>query len=138
MEKDSKQFFRELKDDITTYAELKLELLKLDSYERISKLATILLYGLFISSIIFLAFFFIFLTLGFYLSGLLASQIFGFGIVSLICLLIVLIVYLNKEQINNKILNILIARLIANEQTEDKTVTFEEPINNENSDSNSF
>lgn len=34
MEKDSGKIFRELKDDVSTYVELKLELLKLSTYER--------------------------------------------------------------------------------------------------------
>ena len=34
MEKDSSTIFQELKKDLTSYVELKLELLKLNTYER--------------------------------------------------------------------------------------------------------
>lgn len=46
MEKDSGKIFRELKDDVSTYVELKLELLKLSTYERSGQLIAILSYGL--------------------------------------------------------------------------------------------
>ena len=54
MEKDSGKIFRELKDDVSTYVELKLELLKLSTYERSGQLIAILSYGLIL---LFLAFF---------------------------------------------------------------------------------
>ena len=37
MEKDSGTVFRELKEDVSAYVELKLELLKLSTYERTGK-----------------------------------------------------------------------------------------------------
>lgn len=46
MEKDSGKIFRELKDDVSTYVELKLELLKLSTYERSGQLIATLSYGL--------------------------------------------------------------------------------------------
>ena len=36
MEKDSGKIFRELKEDVSAYVELKLELLKLSTYERVA------------------------------------------------------------------------------------------------------
>lgn len=46
MEKDSGKIFRELKEDVSTYVELKLELLKLSTYERSGQLIAVLSYGL--------------------------------------------------------------------------------------------
>lgn len=50
MEKDSGKIFRELKDDVSTYVELKLELLKLSTYERSGQLIATLSYGLIFTS----------------------------------------------------------------------------------------
>ena len=46
MEKDSGTVFRELKEDVSAYVELKLELLKLSTYERTGKVIAVLSYGL--------------------------------------------------------------------------------------------
>ena len=46
MEKDSGKIFRKLKEDLTAYVELKLELLKLNTYERTGKVISVLSYGL--------------------------------------------------------------------------------------------
>ena len=54
MEKDSSEIFRKLKKDLSTYVELKLELLKLDAYERTGKVIAVLSYG---AILLFLAFF---------------------------------------------------------------------------------
>lgn len=54
MEKDSGTVFRELKEDVSAYVELKLELLKLSTYERTGKVIAVLSYGLIL---LFLAFF---------------------------------------------------------------------------------
>ena len=49
MEKDAGEIFRELKKDLSAYVELKLELLKLNTYERTGKVITVLSYGVIIS-----------------------------------------------------------------------------------------
>ena len=42
MEKDAGEIFRELKKDLSAYVELKLELLKLNTYERTGKVIAVL------------------------------------------------------------------------------------------------
>ena len=54
MEKDAGEIFRELKKDLSAYVELKLELLKLNTYERTGKVIAVLSYGVIL---LFLAFF---------------------------------------------------------------------------------
>ena len=44
--KDSEKIFQELKKDLKTYAELKFELLKLNTYERTGKVLSVLSYGI--------------------------------------------------------------------------------------------
>ena len=67
MEKDSGKIFRELKEDVSTYVELKLELLKLSTYERSGQLIAVLSYGLILLFLAFFAILFIFLALGFFM-----------------------------------------------------------------------
>ena len=54
MEKETEQIFKKLKEDVSTYVELKVELLKLTAYERTGELVSVLSYGLIL---LFLAFF---------------------------------------------------------------------------------
>ncbi len=70
MEKDSGTVFRELKEDVSAYVELKLELLKLSTYERTGKVIAVLSYGLILLFLAFFAILFIFLALGFFLGDL--------------------------------------------------------------------
>ena len=67
MEKDSGKIFRELKEDVSAYVELKLELLKLSTYERSGQLIAVLSYGLILLFLAFFAILFIFLALGFFI-----------------------------------------------------------------------
>ena len=111
MEKDSGEIFRELKKDLSAYVELKLELLKLNTYERTGKVIAVL----------FLAFFailFIFLALGFFLGDLFGSAGSGFGVVAVLYLLLIGIIIMNKDRISNKVLNVVISALTTND---DKT-----------------
>lgn len=119
MEKDSGKIFNELKKDISTYVELKLELLKLGTYERTGKVIAVLSFGLILMFMAFFTILFIFLALGFFLGEQLGSSSAGFGIVAALYLLILGIVLLNKNKIRVNILNVIIAALMANDDKED-------------------
>lgn len=119
MEKDSGKIFNELKNDISTYVELKLELLKLGTYERTGKVIAVLSYGLILMFLAFFTVLFIFLALGFFLGEQLGSSSAGFGIVAALYLLILGVILLNKNKIRIKILNVIIAALMANDDKED-------------------
>lgn len=121
MEKDAEKVFRDLKDDISTYAELKLELLKLNAYERVSKVVAIFSYGLLLCALIFITMQFALLALGFLISNWLNSMAAGFGIVATLYLLQVAIVVLNKNRICRMIINIIISALNSNEENNDAT-----------------
>ena len=73
MEKDAGEIFRELKKDLSAYVELKLELLKLNTYERTGKVIAVLSYGVILLFLAFFAILFIFLALGFFLGDLFGS-----------------------------------------------------------------
>lgn len=116
MEKQqSDTFFRDLKNDLTEYIELKLELLKLNTYERSGRVIAILSYGLILLFFAFFAILFIFIALSYYLGDLLDSYAAGFGIVAGLYLVMLAILMLNKQRIQSKVLNVIIAALMANE-----------------------
>ena len=117
MEKDAGEIFRELKKDLSAYVELKLELLKLNTYERTGKVIAVLSYGVILLFLAFFAILFIFLALGFFLGDLFGSVGSGFGVVAVLYLLLGIIV-MNKDRISNKVLNVVISALTTND---DKT-----------------
>ena len=67
MEKDPDKIIQELREDVSAFVELKLELLKLNTYERTGKVIAVLSYGLVLLFLAFFAILFIFLALGFFL-----------------------------------------------------------------------
>lgn len=115
MEKESGEIFRELKKDLSAYVELKLELLKLSTYERIGKVIAVLSYGLILLFLAFFVILFIFLALGFFLGDLFGSIGAGFAVVAVLYLLLIGIILLNKNKISDKVLNVVIAALTTND-----------------------
>ena len=114
MEKNAEEVFRELKEDISTYAELKLELIRLNAYEQTGKVLAVLSYGLLLFALIATAVLFMLLTLGFLLSEWLGSTVAGFGIVVALYIVQIVVVILNKNRIRKKIINAIISALNTN------------------------
>ncbi len=105
MEKDSSLFFRELKEKVSAYAELKLEYFKLSSYEIVGKAAGKLSYGLILIIGGLWAVLFLLLALGFFLGDVFNSFGLGFLCVAVILLIILGIIILCKDWIKIKIIN---------------------------------
>ena len=123
MEKDSGKIFHELKDDVSAYVELKLELLKLSTYERSGQLIAILSYGLILLFLAFFAILFIFLALGFFMGDIFGSMGTGFAFVAVLYLLLIGLIIMNKGRICNTVLNVVIAALNGNDEKDDATDT---------------
>jgi ABC-type multidrug transport system permease subunit len=121
MEKNSREIFRELRDDISSYVELKLELLKLSTYERSGHLIAVLSYGLILLFLAFFAILFIFLALGFFMGDVFGSIGAGFAFVAVLYLLLIGLIMSNKQKICNTVLNIVIAALNGNSENGDTT-----------------
>ena len=121
MEKDSGKIFHELKDDVSAYVELKLELLKLSTYERSGQLIATLSYGLILLFLAFLAILFIFLALGLFLGDAFNSMGAGFAVVAGLYFLLIGLVVLNKNTICRMIINIVLAALNDNDDNDDAT-----------------
>lgn len=120
MEKDSEKVLHELKEDVSAYVELKLELLKLSAYERGGKIVSTLSYDLLLLLLAFFAILFIFVALGLYLGDLLRSSGAGFAVVAILYLLMIGLGMKYKEHIKNKITNVIISVLTTNEEKDDK------------------
>jgi hypothetical protein len=121
MKQESGQFFNELKNDVITYAEFKLELLKLGTYERTGKVISVLSYGLILTALGFFLMLFIFLALGFFFSDCFHSMSAGFAVVAALSLILIGGVVLFRKQIRNRILNVVIATLLANDKKNEAT-----------------
>ena len=134
MEKDSSTIFQELKKDLTSYVELKLELLKLNTYERTGKVISVLSDGLVLLFLAFFCILFLFLALGFYLGEILNSIGAGFGIVAVLYVLIILLTIKNKQKISTKVVNEVIATFLTNDgknnQQPDSTEKNNDPAGN--------
>ena len=125
--KDSEKIFQELKKDLKTYAELKFELLKLNTYERTGKVLSVLSYGIIVLFLAFFTILFIFLALGFWLGEYFDSIAAGFiGVVALYLILIG-IVFMNREKIRTAILNEIIAALATYDEKKNGTDNNERP-----------
>lgn len=125
--KDSEKIFQELKKDLKTYAELKFELLKLNTYERTGKVLSVLSYGIIVLFLAFFTILFIFLALGFWLGDYFESIAAGFiGVVALYLILIG-IVFMNREKIRTAILNEIIAALATYDEKKNGTDNNERP-----------
>lgn len=120
MEKDPEKIFHELKEDVSTFVELKLELLKLSAYERGGKIISTLSYDLLLLFLAFFAILFLFVALGFYLGDLLRSYGAGFAVVVILYLLMIGIGMKYKERIKLKIMNVIISVFMAKDDKDDK------------------
>ena len=118
--KDSEKIFQNLKEDISAYINLKLELLKLNTYEKSGKIISLLSYGLILFFLVVFVILFIFLSLGFFLGDLLDNAAIGFGIISLLYLVLIGITVKKAQWIQTKVLNKVIATLITNEEQQNK------------------
>ena len=108
MENIAEKTFAELKEDISTYVELRLELLKLNTYERVAKTMAILL---------------LFFALGFFLGELLGSMALGFVLVVGMYLLLFGITMFFKRKITSKVMNEIITAMMSKDEKDNEETT---------------
>ena len=130
MEKDPDKIIQELREDVSAFVELKLELLKLNTYERTGKVIAVLSYGLVLLFLAFFAILFIFLALGFFLGEWIGVTGAGFGLVAVLYLLLMWLIVRNREIITTKVLNEVIATLLSNDEKRNET-TINKPTDEE-------
>ena len=120
MEKYPEKVIHELKEDVSVFVELKLELLKLNTYERTGKVIAVLSYGLVLLFLAFFAILFVFLALGFFLGEWIGLTGAGFGLVAVLYALLITVIVKNKEALIAKVLNVVIDTLLSNDEKKDE------------------
>lgn len=108
MEKEPEKLLNDFKERIFNFIGLKLELLKLNAYERVAKIIAILSHSLILLLLAFFTILFIFIALGFFLGGLLNSVALGFLIVAVIYVILLILAFYEKKGIQDAIMNIVI------------------------------
>ncbi|MDR0799746.1 MAG: phage holin family protein [Dysgonamonadaceae bacterium] len=101
-----------LKEDVTELINTKLAILKLDTFEKTSKVGSFLTYGLIVVNLVFFAFLFLFLALGFLIGQSLHNYAAGFAIVALIYLVLLLIILLARKSIITSLQNTFLKELL--------------------------
>lgn len=113
MEKSAEKIFTELKEDISTYAGLKLRLLKLIAVEKAAGILSAFSQSFILFLLIFFTILFLFIALGIYLGELLNSMALGFLIVGGIYLLSTLCFLWARKKIRITLMNTIIAAVLA-------------------------
>ena len=101
----------EIKADVRKLINIKIELLKLEVFEKSSIIGSFLIYGLIITNLVFFALLFAFVALGFLIGDWVNSLAGGFGIVSLIYLIIIFIFIVCRKSIFTGLQNALLKEL---------------------------
>lgn len=122
-EKTVTSLFDEMKSDVTNYVTNTIEIVKLETFEKLSKGVATTSFTLVLFFFVFLILSLAFLTLGFYLADVLGSNWKGFGVVTLGAIFITVILLLIKKPIKSSIINSVISFLQRKEDEEVKYTT---------------
>ena len=123
MENFAEKTFSGLKNDISTYVETRLELMKLNTYERVAKTMAVFSYGIVLVLLAFFAILFLFLALGFFLGEILNSVALGFLLVVGMYLLLFGITMFFRGKITSKVTNEIITAMMSKDEKEDEETT---------------
>lgn len=107
--------FEELKEDVSKYANDTIQLVKLQVFEKIGIGSGKTAYNILLIFFVLFALSLILITVGFYLGELFRSNWIGFGIVSVVTLLLLFILLLSKKSITKSITNKIIEFLMEDE-----------------------
>jgi membrane-bound ClpP family serine protease len=107
--------FEELKENVSKYANDTIQLVKLQVFEKIGIGSGKTAYNILLIFFVLFALSLILITVGFYLGELFRSNWIGFGIVSVVTLLLLFILLLSKKSITKSITNKIIEFLMEDE-----------------------
>ena len=109
--KDFKDYYDQIKEDLSGYISKRLELFKLSAYSKTSMAVSTIAYSLIVSLMVFAIFLIFLFVLGFFFGELLGSLAGGFGVLILLSILILVIFIMNGRRvrgfIGNKIIQII-------------------------------
>jgi lipopolysaccharide export LptBFGC system permease protein LptF len=118
---NNETFFNDLKDSASLYIEQKIELGKLTSIDKGSKLGAKFISGLILGVLAFFAMLFISLMLAYYFSHLYQSYFVGFGLIAGIYFVLFMVVLLARKQLIEKpIINSIIKTIFEGESSHEK------------------
>lgn len=100
------EFISIIKEDIISLINTKLQLLKLEVFEKSSAVGSILILGVVVVNLVFFTLLFAFLALGFLLGQWVGSLAGGFGLVTLIYLVLLVILLVCRKPIMRAFQNI--------------------------------
>jgi len=125
MEEQKQSFFEETQEMVEDYVSNRLQLLKLQTAEKSSKLISLLLTVLVMALLSFFILLFLSMTLGYYLAQKTGSLFTGFGIVAIFyVVLLVVVLYLRKryldKYISNTVIRIFFDSTADDDDTEEK------------------
>ncbi|MGE5107081.1 MAG: hypothetical protein ACM3H8_06025 [Sphingobacteriales bacterium] len=119
---DFGSFIRENKDLLTEYVETKTEVYRLQGIRLISKTGGTLIWAVLALFMLFLILIFAGLVLGFWFSELLGSNVYGFGLATLILMVLTVLLTLFRRQL---FINPIIRRIINISQEKEMDETTE-------------
>lgn len=116
---DLKGHIDEIKGDLSSYIEKRLELIKLTSYEKIAQSGSFIAYSLIVLLLIFNILFLSLLGLAYFIGDYLNSAAAGFGILMVVAAIILLIFIFRGKQFRRYIVNTIISIMRKVEANED-------------------
>ena len=123
MQENKEKTLEELYADAKVYLETRVEYTRFYLLEKTSKLVADIITNSFMIICFILAFLFAIITLALFLSELIGSHAAGFGIVTLLLVLIAVVVMLAKEKVETAVINIAIKKYftkLADKEDEEK------------------
>jgi len=100
-----------LRTEIKEWVEIRVKLLQLQVYEKTAIAGSFLIYGIIIINLLFFAFLFAFLALGFLIGKWINSIAGGFAIISFFYVLVLIMILIFRESIFNGLQNLFLKSL---------------------------
>jgi len=116
---DLGDLFAALKAEIKEWVEVRVKLLQLHVYEKTAIAGSFLIFGIIIINLLFFAFLFAFLALGFLIGKWINSIIGGFAIISFFYVLVLVLMLIFHKRIFTGLQNLFLKSL--NPESEDKS-----------------
>ena len=112
-----------LKAEIKEWVEVRIKLLQLHIFEKTAVVGSFLIYGIIIINLLFFAFLFAFLALGFLIGKWISSIAGGFAIISFFYVLVLIMILIFRKGIFNGLQNLFLKDLMNPEPENESSVS---------------
>lgn len=116
-EPDKSRFFADLRELLVDYIQNRLDLTRALAFEKIARIVAYIVIGIILALLFFFGLFFLSFMFGYYLSGLLNSQLAGFGIIAGLYFLMFAVIFTFRERLFAKTIVDSIIRILYERQT---------------------